>query len=61
MPNGWDVFTLVGRCPLPTDVYRKIKYQRLHLSHAIIQNVKFMPEWPTLQEKLIKNSGTMGK
>ena len=28
--DHWDVFTLVGGCPLPTNVYKKIKDLRLH-------------------------------
>ena len=43
-------------CQLPTDLYKKIKDLRLHPSHTIIQNVKSMPGWPTLQESLLKNS-----
>ena len=46
---------------LPTDVYKKIKELRLHPSHTTIQNVISMPEWPTLQEKLLKISSTMRK
>ena len=46
---------------LPTDVYKKIKELRLHPSHTTIQNVISMLEWPTLQEKLLKISGTMRK
>ena len=30
-------------------------------SHITIQNVKFMPEWSTLQEQILKNSDIMGK
>ena len=57
----WGVFTLVGSCPLPTDMYRKIKYLCLHPSHTTTRNVKSIPEWPILQKKLLKNSGAMGK
>ena len=43
------------------DVYKYIKDLRWHPFHTIIQNVISMLEWLTLQEKLLKNSGTMGK
>ena len=43
------------------NVYKNIKDLRWHPFNTIIQNVISMLEWLTLQEKLLKNSGTMGK